>query len=94
MHTFVPPLGAICLGMVVGWVVRYFIQRFDSFTPQALTAVIGIVAGGAAIKFVQTDPNLIWFYPIGLVIGFVVYQFMRKEAVKKSAAGPEKAQPV
>jgi hypothetical protein len=66
-------IGSLSLGIVVGWLVRYFIRRFKSFTPQALGFVISIIAGGAVIKFLEADKTVWWFYPIGLLVGFILY---------------------
>jgi hypothetical protein len=59
----IPAIGAICLGIVIGWLVRYFIRRFDKFNPQVLGSVISIVAGGAVVRFLEADPKVWWFYP-------------------------------
>jgi hypothetical protein len=29
--------------------------------------------GGAVVKFLDADPSVTFYYPIGLLIGFVVY---------------------
>jgi hypothetical protein len=68
--------GATCLGAVIGWLVRYFIRRFDRFGPAALGSVISIILGGAAVKFLEADRSVWWFYPIGLFVGFVIYQLI------------------
>ena len=69
----VPALGSLSLGIVIGWLVRYFIRRFKRFTPATLTTVISIMAGGAAVKFLQADKTVLWFYPVGLLLGFCIY---------------------
>lgn len=66
-------IGATSLGIVAGWLVRYFIRRFDSFTPKTLSAVLSILFGGAIVSFFDADKSLFWFYPIGLLIGFAIY---------------------
>lgn len=73
-------IGATALGIVVGWLVRYFIRRFESFTPKALGSVVSIIAGGAIISFLKTDMSVWWFYPIGLLIGFIVYTIIAIKA--------------
>lgn len=70
----IPFIGAACLGMVVGFLVRYFIRRFDKYGPAALGSVLTIVLGGAAVKYLQEDKSVWWCYPIGLFLGFVIYQ--------------------
>ena len=69
----VPALGALSLGIVIGWLVRYFIRRFKEFGPQALGLVVSIMLGGAVVKFLEADRTVWWFYPIGLLLGFVLY---------------------
>jgi len=71
--SFVPALGATCLGIVIGWLVRYFIRRFDKFGPMVLGSLVSIIFGGAVIKFLEADRSVWWFYPIGLLLGFVIY---------------------
>jgi hypothetical protein len=82
----IPAFGATCLGIVIGWLVRYFIRRFDKFNPQVLGSVISIVAGGAVVRFIGADPNVWWFYPIGLFAGFVLYTLVAILVAKKFPA--------
>jgi len=34
------------------------------------------MVGGAVIKFLEADRSTWWFYPIGLLIGFIAYQIV------------------
>jgi len=72
----IPFIGAACLGIVVGFLVRYFMRRFDKYGPAALGSVLSIILGGAAVKYLQEDKTVWWFYPIGLLLGFIVYQLV------------------
>jgi uncharacterized membrane protein len=74
--SYLPIIGALSLGIVVGWLVRYFIRRFKSFTPKVLGSVVTAAIGGAVIRFLEHDTNVWWFYPIGLLLGFVVYSIV------------------
>src|SRR5690349_6772044 len=68
--------GSLCLGIVIGYLVRYFIRRFQKFTPAALTSVVSILVGGAVAKFFQTSDQAawaLWLYPVGLLLGFAIY---------------------
>jgi hypothetical protein len=67
-------IGVTCLGVVIGWLVRYFIRRFKTFGPGALSSVVSILLGGTVAKFLTVDKTTIWFYPVGLLVGFVAYQ--------------------
>lgn len=71
-----PAVGTISLGIVVGWLVRYAVRRFKSHTPKALAAVVSVLVGGAALNFVQRDSTTWWFYPVGLLLGFVLYSIV------------------
>lgn len=72
----IPAVGATSLGIVIGWLVRYFIRRFDKFGPMVLGSLLSIVLGGTAITFLETDKTVWWFYPIGLLLGFVIYHIV------------------
>jgi glycopeptide antibiotics resistance protein len=72
----VAAIGSTCLGIVVGWLVRYFLFRFDKFNAQILGSTISLLVGGVVIGFfnwVDPDKTVVWFYPIGVLIGFVIY---------------------
>ncbi|MBN3959640.1 hypothetical protein [Nostoc sp. NMS8] len=80
MHTqslaeIVPLIGSTSLGIVIGWLIRYFIRRFQNYTPQALSSLVGVVVGGGIVKFLGADQTVTWFYPIGLLLGFIIYSF-------------------
>jgi uncharacterized membrane protein len=74
--SIVPAIGATCLGIVIGYLVRYFVRRFKNYTPKALSSVVSIILGGGVVKFLSTDQLAWWFYPIGLLIGFMVYSII------------------
>jgi hypothetical protein len=80
----VPIVGALSLGIVVGWLVRYFLRRFEKFTPQALGSVITIIVGGAVVKFLEVEKTVWWFYPIGLLVGFILYSIIALWAIGDS----------
>src|SRR5437763_16976236 len=86
LMNIVPAIGAASLGIVIGWLVRYFIRRFDRFGPAVLCSVISIMLGGAVIKFLEADKSTWWFYHICLLLGFVIYQII--VAVYASGTAP------
>jgi hypothetical protein len=86
MHVL-PALGACSLGIVIGWLVRYFIRRFTTFNPQVLSTLVSILVGGVVIRFLDGDKTAWWFYPIGLLIGFIVYSVIAYMVGGKEATG-------
>ncbi len=66
-------VGSLSVGIVVGWLVRFFIRRFKKFGPAALSAVVSVLLGGTVVKFLEADRSVIWYYPIGLLAGFIIY---------------------
>ncbi len=72
----VPALGSLSLGIVVGWLVRFFLRRFRTFTPKTLGTVVTILVGGAVVRFLSADTLVWWWYPIGLLVGFVAYTLL------------------
>lgn len=72
----VEPLGAISLGIVIGWLVSYFVRRYEDFTPQTLGATVPLIVGGIIVKFLERSSSAIWFYPIGVLIGFALNIFL------------------
>jgi hypothetical protein len=85
----VPSIGSLALGIFMGYLAWYFIKRLDSYTTGGLTAVVGILVGGVVVTFLDWTPpaaatgasgptpagDLIhrWWYPIGLVVGFLIW---------------------
>src|SRR4051812_13252283 len=96
MPNVIPAIGATCLGIVVGWLVRYFIRRFDKFTPSVFGSLISILLGSAVMKVLTADKMTWWFYPIGLLLGFIAYQViaMRETSRRKTPLDFPKNDPV
>lgn len=90
----VPAIGATSLGVVVGWLVRYFVPRFETFTPAILTSVISIGLGGVVIKFLENDKTVLWYYPIGLLIAFIAYQIIVMITVRGDRRAADKGSPL
>jgi hypothetical protein len=82
MTNLVPATGSVCLGIVFGWLVRYCMRRFKKFSAATLTTIASVLVGGVAIKFLNSDPTVLWFYPIGLLIGFIVYSVVGYFAIR------------
>jgi hypothetical protein len=56
--TIVPAIGSTRLGIVVGWLIRYFLRRFRPFNPKILGSIVGIMLGGTVVGFLETDESV------------------------------------
>lgn len=66
-------LGAICFGLVIGWVTYRTLRRSeDKVGLSDIATVLGVV-GGAAVTTLFEDSGLFGFYALGLAIGFFGY---------------------
>lgn len=66
-------IGALCFGLVVGWVTYRTLRRTKTESSLAdISAVIAAV-GGAAVTALFQSGGLFGMYSIGLAIGFFVY---------------------
>lgn len=70
----VPVVGATLLGFIVGMLVGFFAQETEEWSRSAMTASVAVLAGAGTLALLHYgaafDPQGIWFYPIGLVVGF------------------------
>jgi uncharacterized membrane protein len=73
--------GALCLGILIGILVAYFVEEAKAMTFRVLSSAIWVVAGGGVIAIFQlvgaakpTDEY--WFYPIGLLVGFGIGTYL------------------
>ena len=76
MH--VEAVGVFCLGLFLGYVCWYFVVRLgkEKVTADTFASVAGVVAGGVVLKLLDkylSSGQDAWWYPIGLVAGFVAY---------------------
>ena len=68
-------LGSLITGILVMWIVLIFMRRFRIFDAKGLATVIAAIFGGAVFTYlVANDRSVLWVYPIGLFLGFVVFQ--------------------
>jgi len=68
-------LGSLITGILVMWIVLIFMRRFRTFDAKGLATVIAAIFGGAVFTYlVANDRSVLWVYPIGLFLGFVVFQ--------------------
>lgn len=67
------------IGAVVGWLIFYFVRRYNKFTPAMLVATIAAILGGDGIsslatmgeRFGSRDFHL--WYILGVAAGFFIY---------------------
>ena len=78
-------LGSICLGTVIGWLLRFFVQKHEEhFTFKVFVGVISVITGGVVIGILASFSS----YCIGLLIGVVAFRWISGPSVP--APGPPK----
>jgi hypothetical protein len=70
-------MGCMCLGLLIGGLVCYFVAEQRQFGLRELSGAVSILAGAGVIAIFHllggaTSAREYWFYPLGLLIGFVV----------------------
>jgi hypothetical protein len=70
-------LGAFWLGAFLGTLLGFYVQEAEEWGPRALAVSIWVVAGSSILVLLQflspaTGVREVWFYPIGIVGGFIV----------------------
>ena len=103
---FIVGLGAVLFGLTVGWIAyRILRQRSGASWIQDLIALLGIIAGAAALALFRNEAIFGW-YAVGLVVGFFAYfaagvildgqkdvlPWRRKPAALPSTPVPQEAQ--
>jgi DMSO reductase anchor subunit len=74
--------GAVCFGLVVGWVTYRTLRRAkDAVGLSAIASVIGAV-GGAAVTSIYPTKTLFGWYSIGLAAGFFSYLILGNTVFK------------
>jgi len=66
--------GVCSLGLLVGVLVAFFVQEAKTWGHKELSSAVGAFAatGVLALLRLNGDPPEVWFYPIGLVVGFII----------------------
>jgi hypothetical protein len=65
-------IGAICFGLVVGWVTYRALKREKEALLSDLATVVGVVGGGVVTGIFKSQ-TLFGLYAIGLAVGFFLY---------------------
>jgi zinc transporter ZupT len=86
-------IGAVCFGLVVGWITYRTLRRKESVTALSdISTVIGAV-GGAAVTGLFKDAELFGLYCIGLAVGFFLYLIVLMAVTGKAEAGKWMGEP-
>lgn len=80
-------VGALCFGLVVGWITYRTVRRKAGATALSdIATVIGAI-GGAAVTALFASGDLFGAYSIGLAIGFFGYFIVALAIEGKAEAG-------
>ncbi len=76
-------VGVVTLGAVVAYLTMYFISRFSKHTVAGLTSLFTLLFGGVIVTLVvdhtkEVDNRAFWLYPIGFVVGLLVWAVVKK----------------
>jgi hypothetical protein len=69
--------GAVCLGILIGILVGFYVQEEIKWDRRALVGAISAFAGGGVMALIHSlvsngAPREFWLYPVGLLGGFIV----------------------
>lgn len=78
MHVL--PVGAVCFGVIIGWVTYRTLRKTDKVAISHIASVVGAV-GGAAVTGLFKG-SLFGWYCIGLAAGFFVYLILGTTVLK------------
>jgi uncharacterized membrane protein YeaQ/YmgE (transglycosylase-associated protein family) len=81
--------GAVCFGLVVGWVTYRTMRRSKTNGLSDIATIIGAVGGAAVTTLFPTKDQLFYAYCIGLAVGFFTYLAFSGYIDVKAATKPE-----
>jgi len=71
--SYLAMVGAVCFGLVVGWITYRTLRRKEGVTLLSdIATVIGAIGGGAIVSLFRSE-ELFGLYSIGLAVGFFAY---------------------
>ncbi len=76
-------IGALCFGVVVGWVTSRTLRRSTSSGLSDIATVIGAVGGAAITGIYKPSADAFGYYAIGLAAGFFAYLIIAIGIAKK-----------
>jgi hypothetical protein len=65
-------IGAVCFGVVIGWITYRTLRRLEATSISDIASVIGAVGGAAVLGILKRGDSFAW-YAIGLTAGFFGY---------------------
>jgi uncharacterized membrane protein YeaQ/YmgE (transglycosylase-associated protein family) len=77
-------IGALCFGIIVGWITYRTLRRQgETVALSNIATVIGAIGGGAVTALFKS-PELFGYYSIGLFFGFFGYLVLGNTLLKDS----------
>ena len=70
---FTNSFGALCFGLVIGWVTYRTLRRTSKSGLSDIASVFGAIGGAAVTKLFPADSGSFPSYCVGLAIGFFLY---------------------
>jgi uncharacterized membrane-anchored protein YhcB (DUF1043 family) len=71
--------GTLCLGLLIGILVAYFVFEVKTMDHTALYSAVGVIGGAGVIAIFHLlggwhseSRREYWFYPIGLLAGYII----------------------
>ncbi len=72
-------IGVLSLGVFLGYMAWYFATLVKSNWMTSFASVAGVLFGGVVLTFLGgAGSDSRWWYPIGLVVGWIIYAVLRK----------------
>ena len=72
-------VGSLCLGILIGILLAYFVFEAEKMDHKALYGAVGVIGGAGVIAAFHLlggrhgeSQREYWFYPIGLLAGYLV----------------------
>jgi uncharacterized membrane protein YeaQ/YmgE (transglycosylase-associated protein family) len=78
-------IGALCFGIVIGWITYRTLRRTQTNGLSDLATIIGAVGGAAITGLFPRASGEFGFYSIGLLLGFFAYLLVALAMAGKSA---------
>ncbi|MCI0345986.1 MAG: hypothetical protein L0221_11175 [Chloroflexi bacterium] len=72
-------IGTLALGVFLGYMAWFFATRVTTNWMTSFSSVVGVLFGGVVLTFLGgAGSDGLTFYPIGLVVGWIIYALLKK----------------